>query len=152
MSRLPDDIQLTKAKSLFCCIFDLMGLEFDFAVRGLMVLEDTPGLLSILAGKPSASNFPILSFSMTVRSPVPPFTETSLAIEGDRLTEALQYGATAGQKDLRNLLITMQRDLHGREKDASWDLIVGSGSQDLLFKAFTTLTDPGDVVLIEVRC
>jgi tryptophan aminotransferase len=108
-------------------------------------------MLSLLAGKPNLSTFPIRSISMSIRSPVPPFTETMVHIEHDRMNEALQYGPTTGHKDLVNFLVRMQTKLHSREKDASWRLSVGAGSQDLLFKAYTTLTDPGDVVLIEVH-
>lgn len=116
-----------------------------------MVLESTPGLLSLLAGKPNASTFPIKSLSMKVRSAAPPFTETTLEIEGDRLNEALQYGATSGHNDLVSFLTDMQSEFHGRPEDPSWRVSVGSGSQDLIYKAFHALTDPGDVVLIEVR-
>lgn len=87
---------------------------------------------------------------MNVRSPVPPFTESTITIDGHRIDEALQYGQTSGHPDLVEFLTRMQTEFHGRRKDHSWRLSVGAGSQDLLYKAFQTLTDPGDVVLIEV--
>jgi tryptophan aminotransferase len=119
-------------------------------VRGLLVLENTPGILSLLAGKPNSSTFPIRSISMNVRSPAPPFTESTITIDGNRIDEALQYGQTIGHPDLVKFLIEMQTELHGRPKNPSWRVSIGAGSQDLLYKAFQTLTDPGDVVLIEV--
>lgn len=87
---------------------------------------------------------------MNVRSPVPPFTETSITINDDRLEEALQYGHTSGHPDLVKFFTEMQTRFHGRKKISSWRISVGAGSQDLLYKAFLTLTDPSDVVLVEV--
>lgn len=87
---------------------------------------------------------------MSVRSPAPPFTESTIAIDGNRIDEALQYGQTIGHPDLVEFLTEMQTELHGRPRNPSWRVSVGAGSQDLLYKAFQTLTDPGDVVLIEV--
>lgn len=114
-----------------------------------MVLEDTPGILSLLAGKPNASTFPITSFSMTVRSPAPPFTETTLKIEDRRITEALQYGPVIGQTELVEKLFELQLYLHGRKRDPSWRISVAAGGQDVLYKLMQTLTDPGDIVLVE---
>jgi len=87
---------------------------------------------------------------MSVRSPAPPFTETTITIDGTRIDEALQYGHTSGHPDLVKVLTEMQTEFHGRPKNPSWSLAIGAGSQDLLYKAFNALTDPGDVVLIEV--
>ncbi|KAF8322648.1 TdiD protein [Clavulina sp. PMI_390] len=86
---------------------------------------------------------------MDVRSPIPPFEESTITIEGDRMDEALQYGPTIGHKDLLSVLTKMQVENHGRAVDPSWRISVGAGSQDLLYKVFQTLTDPGDVVLVE---
>ena len=121
-------------------------------VRGLLVLESTPGMLSLLAGKPAEQTFPITSISINVRSPTSPSEEVTLKIdsEGGRISEALQYGRTNGQADLSAWLLAMQKHYHGRSEHPSWKLSVGAGSQDLLYKAFLALSNPGDSVLIEV--
>jgi tryptophan aminotransferase len=87
---------------------------------------------------------------MNVRSPAPPFAETAITIDDDRIEEALQYGHTSGHPDLVKFFTEMQTRFHGRKKNPSWRISVGAGSQDLLYKAFQTLTDPGDTVLVEV--
>lgn len=120
-------------------------------VRRLMLLEDTPGLLSLLAGKPNASTFPITSFSMDVKSPISPFTPTTIKIQDGELTEALQYGPSKGHHKLIDLLTDLQVDIHARKKDPSWRISIGAGGSDIIYKIVLTLTDPGDVVLIEVR-
>lgn len=121
-------------------------------VHHLVDLENTPGLISVLAGKPNGSTFPIMSITMEVSSPgfstngeleTIPLDEKSLAL-------GLQYGTTAGQTSLLNLLVEMQCQLHGVTKDSSWRLSLGCGGTDLLYQALKTLTDPGDVVLVEV--
>ncbi|KAF8300129.1 PLP-dependent transferase [Clavulina sp. PMI_390] len=119
------------------------------AIRGVMIHENKPGMLSLLAGKPNSSTFPITSLSMKIKSPVPPFTETTIELEQDKLDEALQYGPLIGQGDLVNQLFDLQLAFHGRKRDPSWRISIGAGGQDVIYKIITTLTDPGDVVLCE---
>lgn len=88
---------------------------------------------------------------MTVKSPVPPFEETTLKIEDRSLSTALQYGPIIGQDALVEKLFELQHHLHGRKRDPSWRISVGAGGQDILYKTMQALTDPGDVVLVEVR-
>lgn len=62
-------------------------------------------MISFLAGKPNPSTFPFESITMKIKPGVEGEGESSsngasesheISITGDRLAEALQYGATAG--------------------------------------------------------
>lgn len=120
----------------------------------MLVEQHTPDLLSLLAGKPNASTFPIMSFSFDVRSPDPsaPVIETLQISSGSpALNTALQYGASRGDAELIEVFFEMQEELHGRKKDDSWRITIGAGGMDILYKAILNLTDPGDSVLIEVQ-
>ncbi|KAK2459881.1 hypothetical protein APHAL10511_008081 [Amanita phalloides] len=118
-------------------------------IRSLLPLEATPGLISLLAGKPNGSTFPFTSFSFTARSPADPSQETAISIDGDDLAEGLQYGPTDGYKGLLGWFYGLQERMHGRKKGEGWKISVGSGSQDLICKAVTALVNPGDAILVE---
>ncbi|KIL62387.1 hypothetical protein M378DRAFT_187325 [Amanita muscaria Koide BX008] len=118
-------------------------------IRGLMPLEETPGLISLLAGKPNDSMFPFTSFSFTAKSPGDAAQEATLTIDGKDLAESLQYGPTDGIKGLLKWLYGLQERMHGRKGDDRWKISVGSGSQDLIYKAVAALVNPGDPVLLE---
>lgn len=96
-------------------------------------MEALPGMISMLAGKPNPSLFPIKSISVTVRSPVTG-EETVLPIAGDILDEALQYGPTNGTPAVVQWLKGLQERAHHRSQSPDWDLTLGAGSQDLLYK------------------
>lgn len=106
----------------------------DYAVRSLFPLEARPNMISLLAGKPNPDTFPITSLTFTARSPTDPVTEVSYAVAGPSLSEALQYSATSGLPSLVAWMTGLQEVSHGRKKDASWRVSIGSGSQDLLYK------------------
>ncbi|ELU37372.1 aromatic amino acid transaminase [Rhizoctonia solani AG-1 IA] len=128
-------------------------------VRGLLPLEKTPGIISLLAGKPNQSTFPIDEISITLRAPDAPQpyspsggepVRETLKIDGNLLATALQYNFTDGVPDLRALLADFQLKEHGiTVDDVNLQLTVGSGSQDLMYKIFTCLLDPGDAILVE---
>ncbi|KZT53519.1 PLP-dependent transferase [Calocera cornea HHB12733] len=119
------------------------------AIRGLFPLELTPGLLSMLAGKPNPDAFPINSISVNVQDPWDTSKNVDLKVEGKDMAEALQYGATAGMPRLAAWFADLQEKVHGRGKGEGWRVSVGSGSQDLLYKAFLALLNPEDSCLIE---
>ena len=110
-------------------------------------------MLSLLAGKPNTATFPITSISVNLKSPLNPSEEETVTIGGPGssadLNEALQYSLTDGHPDLNNWLSDFQAFVHKRPRDGSWKLTIGAGSQDLIYKAFTALTNPGDSVLVE---
>lgn len=64
----------------------------------------TSSMISFLAGKPNPSTFPFESITMKIKPGVQGHDESAastsqpheITISGDRLAEALQYGATAG--------------------------------------------------------
>ncbi|KAG8978528.1 hypothetical protein FRB90_008407, partial [Tulasnella sp. 427] len=107
-------------------------------------------MISLLAGKPAPQTFPVTSISVTVRSPFDPTQETTLPIQGEALAESLQYTATKGIPSLLNWVDDLQKIYHNRHSTSEgWGISVGTGSQDLLYKAFHALLNPGDPVLIE---
>ncbi|KAF8626924.1 hypothetical protein AX17_006425 [Amanita inopinata Kibby_2008] len=118
-------------------------------IRTLLPMEDTPGMISLLAGKPNGSMFPFTSVSFTASSPADATQETTLTIDGKDLADCLQYGPTDGIKELLNWLYGLQELVHGRKRGEGWKISVGAGSQDLIFKAITALVNPGDPVLVE---
>lgn len=132
------------------------------AIRSLFPMEQIPGMLSLLAGKPNPETFPISSLSLQLK----PSAETSdevveLKVPSDYVTQGLQYGPTSGMGNLNKWLVDFCSKHHGREivkagsekdgKDGltSWKVTVGNGSQDLLTKTFTALLDEGDTALSE---
>lgn len=118
-------------------------------IRGLYPLENKPGVISLLAGKPNDAVFPLKSFSFTTTSPSQPGELATVSLSGSDLAIGLQYGATAGLPRLNDWFVGLQERSHGRGPDEGWRLSVGSGSQDLIWKAVQALVDDGDPVLIE---
>lgn len=103
-------------------------------VRGLFPLEKVPGVISLLAGKPNASTFPFTSLSFNARSPNNDGAERVINLNETDLAQGLQYGDTAGLKDLLEWIFHLQELNHGRQKEEGWRVSIGSGSQDLIFK------------------
>ncbi|KAJ7447080.1 PLP-dependent transferase [Mycena galericulata] len=134
---------------------DVAKTRLPSPIRSLFPLEATPGVISLLAGKPNPTTFPFTSFSFTARAPPPEDDQAdsaediALSISGADLAAALQYGATGGMAPLVDWLHGLQSIVHGRERGEGWTLSVGSGSQDLLSKAIIALLNPGDAVLVQ---
>lgn len=108
-------------------------------------------MISLLAGKPNPSTFPLASLSLSLKAGAEgassdPSIPTTLTVQGADLDAALQYGATAGLPRLNAWLTQFMSRIHGREivtqggekdgKDglSSWRITLGIGSQDLLTK------------------
>jgi tryptophan aminotransferase len=96
--------------------------------------KKTPGLISLLSGKPNPSTFPLNSITFTAKSPSNPQEELKLTLDGDDLAQGLQYGDTAGLKSLLDWIGGLQEVNHGRKRDEGWRISIGSGSQDLIYK------------------
>jgi tryptophan aminotransferase len=131
----------------------------EMAVRSLFPLEATPGVLSLLAGKPNPTTFPFTSFSFTAQSPPTEdghaaSEDINLSLSGPELAAGLQYGPTGGMAPLVDWLYDLQRTVHGRERGEGWGLSVGSGSQDLLSKVGVADFEgpPPDVDRPSLRC
>ncbi|KAJ7732410.1 pyridoxal phosphate-dependent transferase [Mycena metata] len=107
-------------------------------IRSLMVLEDNPGIISLLSGRPNSSTFPFQSITLKLKptlAGLPSATEgadpLTLTIENEELNEALQYGMTPGVPRLLDWLANFQTHVHKRVLDGSWQVHMGSGSQEL---------------------
>lgn len=118
-------------------------------IRSVLHLEQTPGIISLLAGKPHSSTFPITSLNFTLRDPVDPTLETPIHLSQKELDEGLQYGPTPGIPPLIEWAYGLQKAAHGRDKGEGWSITVGNGAQDLIYKAVTALVNPGDAILTE---
>jgi tryptophan aminotransferase len=91
-------------------------------------------------------------------------TQTELVLKDDDLAMALQYNMTAGIPDLVSWVTDLMETVHcashktsslslpSSKKEGqqnSWRVSLGPGSQDLLYKAFCALLDPGDTIIVE---
>ncbi|KAK7006209.1 PLP-dependent transferase [Favolaschia claudopus] len=133
---------------------DVAKARLPSPIRSLLPLEATPGLLSLLAGKPNPTTFPFTSLSFTAHAPPsedgkPAGHDIAVKVSGSDLAAGLQYGPTNGMTPLVDWFSDLQRAVHGRERGEGWALSVGSGSQDLLSKAIIALLNPGDAVLVQ---
>lgn len=118
-------------------------------IRQFGALDQSPGILSFLAGKPNPATFPITSLQFMARDPTNADSPIKIELTPLELQTALQYNLTAGIYGLRDWLTGLQEEVHGRKPDDTWTLCVGAGSQDLIYKAITATLNPGDPVLIE---
>ena len=105
----------------------------ELPVRSLFPLEKSPGLISLLAGKPNPSTFPFKSITVTAKSPSD-LEDVKLTLDGNDLAQSLQYGDTAGLKPLLDWIGGLQEVNHGRKGNEGWRISIGSGSQDLIYK------------------
>ncbi|THH29613.1 hypothetical protein EUX98_g4584 [Antrodiella citrinella] len=121
----------------------------DDAIRELMPLENRPGLISMLVGKPNSSSFPITSLSFTAQDPNDASKEIAIRLTPEELEVGLQYSPTQGVPEFVDWLYKLQEVSHGRKRGEGWKLSVGNGSQDLLYKAVTSFVNPGDPVFLE---
>ncbi|KAI0359804.1 PLP-dependent transferase [Trametes cingulata] len=117
-------------------------------IRALLPLEDRPGVISLLAGKPNTDTFPITSLQFTLRDPVTG-AESPISLSEQELAKGLQYSGSAGIPELLDWLVGLQEYSHERKRGEGWGLCFGTGSSDLIYKAVNALVDPEDVALIE---
>lgn len=118
------------------------------AIRELFPLQSIPGMLSLLSGTPHPKTLPFEAMSFRLK-PIAFDRPIEVTIEGDDLVEALQYGPTAGVPRFVKWLKNLQCKVHGRSLDEGWAVAVGTGSQDLMYKTFQSLTNAGHSVLFE---
>ncbi|KAG2008728.1 kynurenine/alpha-aminoadipate aminotransferase [Coprinopsis cinerea AmutBmut pab1-1] len=127
-------------------------------IHDLFAVGSKPGILSMVLGQPNPSTFPFEKLTIQVK----PTTAagagddnvrdvtTNLVLElQEELEVALQYGQTAGVTELVEWIQEMMSDVHGRRAEEGWRVIIGAGGQDLLYKAFHALLNPGDSILVE---
>jgi len=106
-------------------------------------LENKPGVISLLAGKPNDAMFPFKSFSFTIPSPTDTSQDQSISLSGKDLSVGLQYGATAGSSRLIDWFMGLQERSHDRKSGEGWRLSIGNGSQDLIYKVGVSQIWPG---------
>ena len=102
-------------------------------VRALLPLEDRPGVISLLAGKPNADTYPITSLQFTLRDPVTD-QAVPVSLTEAELAHSLQYSGSKGIPELIDWLVELQEFSHGRKRGEGWDLCSGMGSSDLIYK------------------
>ncbi|WP_241157392.1 PLP-dependent aminotransferase family protein [Adlercreutzia sp. ZJ242] len=106
------------------------------AVRDLFSAAVRPDIISLSGGMPDVSLLPASAVRKAVRAAV-----------DDQRAVALQYGATDGRVETRQVFCDLMRDIGVRCKPGN--VLLTSGAQeaiDLLAKAFV---DPGDIILAE---
>jgi kynurenine/2-aminoadipate aminotransferase len=113
-------------------------------IRELLPVAMQPGMISLAGGLPNGKGFPFKSCTFELND------GNTLRIDGREIEEALQYSPTEGVPSLQNWLLNHQVVRHGINPN-DYSLLVTSGSQDGLTKAFEMLidVDGGDSVLVE---
>ncbi|KAF8907747.1 pyridoxal phosphate-dependent transferase [Mucidula mucida] len=141
---LPNDIYLS-------FLSDVAKARKPAPIRSLIPMESKPGMLSMLAGKPNPSTYPFTRITMTVKSPSPLSdpTLTDIELGGEDLTTALQYSMTSGLPALVEWMTELAAQVHDIAPGDGARVSMGSGSQDLLYKAFSALINRGDSIIVE---
>ena len=99
--------------------------DSESSVRSLYPLEKSPGLISLLAGKPNPSTFPFNSIMFTAKSPLNFQEDVKLTLYGDSLAQGLQYGDTAGLRPLLDWIGGLQEVNYGRKKNEGCQIELG---------------------------
>jgi 2-aminoadipate transaminase len=105
-------------------------------IRELFKLIQKPGMISFAGGLPDPAIFPVQQFA------------DCAPVLVERGTTALQYGATEGYAPLLELLRARMCKPLGRTIAAD-EMMIGSGSQQIMDMLSRVLIDPGDVVVTE---
>eukprot|EP01128_Nolandella_sp_AFSM9_P012351 TRINITY_DN9193_c0_g1_i1.p1 TRINITY_DN9193_c0_g1~~TRINITY_DN9193_c0_g1_i1.p1 ORF type:complete len:483 (-),score=116.72 TRINITY_DN9193_c0_g1_i1:111-1409(-) len=115
------------------------------AIRALMPLLRTPGMISLGGGLPNDALFPFANITVKLKD------DTTYDIDGNDLKAALQYSESYGIPPLVKQLKDLQQRKHTPPyaSDADWHVIATTGSQDALSKAFEMLLSEGDSLLME---
>lgn len=105
-------------------------------VRELLKVIKQPGMISFAGGMPAPEVFPIDQFAEG---------SEKLISEG---TSLLQYGTTEGYDPLRTFLAKWTAPRLGREVELD-EMLLTTGSQQVLDLFAWAMLDPGDVVIVE---
>eukprot|EP00164_Ancoracysta_twista_P005768 GFYU01007932.1.p1 GENE.GFYU01007932.1~~GFYU01007932.1.p1 ORF type:complete len:467 (+),score=101.74 GFYU01007932.1:113-1513(+) len=111
------------------------------AIRDLHPLMNIPNMISLGAGVPNPSTFPIKSMTITLSD--------GSVLELDEKTTAtgLQYAETPGIAPLQEWIRNCIDRYH--KPSGEYSICVTNGSQDGQDKAFQMLVNPGDTILVE---
>eukprot|EP01119_Soliformovum_irregulare_P018352 TRINITY_DN5602_c1_g2_i1.p1 TRINITY_DN5602_c1_g2~~TRINITY_DN5602_c1_g2_i1.p1 ORF type:complete len:432 (-),score=141.26 TRINITY_DN5602_c1_g2_i1:38-1333(-) len=119
------------------------------AVRELHPLLATPGMISLGAGSPNPTWFPIDGMTLNLKGK----EGSNIKIPTDLLERGLQYSSSYGLPELIGWLKEHQEQEHHISKvypsKADWNIVVTTGSQDGLAKSFDMLLNEGDYILTE---
>jgi 2-aminoadipate transaminase len=105
-------------------------------IRELFKMTQRPGMISFAGGLPDPAIFPIAEFASCA---------DVLVARG---TEALQYGASEGYRPLVLEVIRRMEPLLGRPITPE-EVVITSGSQQVMDMLARVLIDPGDVIVTE---
>jgi len=104
---------------------------------------EVPGMISLAAGFVDQASLPAKETAAICRS---------LFEKPETAQSALQYGSTFGDPGLRRTILNRLHQQNVLSPDASVscdDIMIGNGSQQLLYLLSEALLDPGDIVLVE---
>jgi kynurenine/2-aminoadipate aminotransferase len=114
------------------------------AIRSLAPLVKLPGMISLAGGLPNGESFPFDSCTFNLKD------GTQITLSKAQLGTALQYSPSEGIADLYEWLKEHQRVKHDMKNRDNWNLIITTGSQDALTKAFEMFLNPTeDAILVE---
>lgn len=105
-------------------------------IRELMKYTKKPGMISLAGGNPDPRIFPVEEF------------QEASAIIGERGRDVLQYGTTGGYEPLKEFISEWMAPRMGR-KVSSDELLVTTGSQQVMDLLAAVLLNPGDAVVVE---
>jgi len=113
-------------------------------IRELAPLLSIPGMISLGAGLPNPTQFPYESMTLRLKN------GDEICMSEKETAVALQYGATPGHPKLIDTLKELQFSEHpGIPDKDSLDVVIGGGSQELMYRALEMLLTPGDEVIVE---
>jgi kynurenine/2-aminoadipate aminotransferase len=117
-------------------------------IRALMPFLSRPGMISLAGGFPNPQTFPLTALSFTLR------TGETVQLSAQELAAGLQYGPSVGMPALQTELQTIMRREHDgkNSRGSTWGICVGTGSQDVLDKAFWATLNEDDAMLIDSPC
>jgi 2-aminoadipate transaminase len=101
---------------------------------------ETPGLISLAAGLVDAESLPAAEVADAV---------AALMADPAAARAALQYGSTQGYAPLREKVLAEVRAADGDTGLSPDDVVLTTGSQQLLYLLGEALFDPGDIVIAE---
>ncbi|KAL5365565.1 pyridoxal phosphate-dependent transferase [Aspergillus floccosus] len=104
------------------------------AIRSLLPLEALPGMISLVAGKPSPETFPIAEIAISLKGAAA--GKCRIVVDGEELNQALQYGLPRGNEGLIQVCLCCGSRPSRR-------------GQELIHRVMQVFTDPGDPVLLE---
>jgi 2-aminoadipate transaminase len=105
-------------------------------IRELMKYTKKPGMISLAGGNPDPRIFPVEEF------------QEASAIIGERGRDILQYGTTGGYEPLKEFISEWMAPRMGR-KVSSDEMLITTGSQQVMDLLGAVLLNPGDAVVVE---